>query len=269
MKLSNWVAIIGCVGLGVGAAVSAQGCTATATVEPCSGSDCYSGEDSGSPVSQDSGTPATTEDSGTVSVADSSVVDAGPDATQSETCNSCLYGQCVGQYANCVADQAANGCLAIYQCATSAACVQDGGNCVQDCYEMGTTAGQPLTLSQQLYLALGDCDQGAQCVGASPTGTCASICSTTAASCTVQTEDAGEDAAVVDAGACSACQASLCGPELTACGTGSACAAYNQCLLSCTTPACDTACASTDDAGASAAAALGTCTASNCAAACQ
>jgi hypothetical protein len=260
MKLGNWVTALGCLGLGVGAVLAGQGCTATASI--CTGSTCqFDGgyvpppnEDSGSGNGSDTGAPSEDASPGTDSA-----------STAIDPCNACLYGQCVGQYSNCVSDTS---CLTIYQCATSPACAQDGGNCVQDCYNAGTA------VAKKLYLALGDCDQAAECMTVTPSAACAATCNASAATCTVYDAGPSEDSAVPDdagAGAdaaapqsCNDCQAASCSMQLAACATGTACANYQQCLLGCATAACDTACATSNQAGASAASALGACTSMSC-----
>ncbi len=261
MKLGNWIALLGCVGLGIGATVAAQGCTATA----CAGDNCdnlipgaYSQDSGASPTGDSSTTPPVTGEDG-------SFVDTG--STAPDPCNSCLYGQCVGVYSNCVGNTS---CLGIYQCATSPACAVDGGNCVQDCFNAGSTT------AQALYLALGDCDQSAQCTNITATAACASTCNPSAAYCAMTSTDAGggedsstpEDAGAADGGAvqasCSACLSSSCSSQLAACASGTPCASYNQCLGGCADATCDTACASAYPSGATAAQSLGSCTQANC-----
>jgi hypothetical protein len=263
MKLGNWFAALGCLGLGVGAVFAGQGCTATASL--CTGATCPQFDAGYFPPFEDSGSQGV--DSSTPTP-DAGQADTG--STPIDPCNACLYGQCIGAYSNCTSNP---NCLAIYQCATSPACAADGGNCVQDCFD--SDAGSPL--GQKLYLALGDCDQSAECSNITPVAACASTCNPPAATCAVEDagapqdsstpEDAGVDAApAADSGppSCEACQASSCSAQETACASGTACAAYQQCLLGCASQACDTACATSNPAGESAAAALGTCTTMNC-----
>lgn len=254
MKLGNWIAALGCLGLGVGAVLAGQGCTVTAST--CSGPNCPSFDASYFPPNEDSG-----------NAPDTSVqTDSG--STPIDPCNACLYGQCVGAYSNCVANSS---CLGIYQCATSPACAADGGNCVQDCYNGGSTLGKAL------YIALGTCDQAAECTNITPTAACAATCNASAATCTVTVEDAGpgvDSAAPEDAGtdsgtdagpvSCSACQASACSAQLGACAAGQPCAIYQQCLMGCASTACNQACAANNPSGVTAAEALGTCTTTNC-----
>jgi hypothetical protein len=248
MKLGHWFAVLGCVGLGMGAVVAAEGCTATA----CTGTGCNGVT---VPIDSDSG--------GTAPVVDNDAAQVPPDtgSTPTDPCNSCLYGQCVGAYSNCVANAS---CLDIYQCATAPACAADGGSCTQDCYNAGTATGQTA------YVALASCDQAAQCPN--PGATCASVCNPLTACTSVDggaedggaaptAEDSGTDAASLS---CTACQAASCSSELAACAAGSACAAYNQCVLGCSDSACSTACASAYSAGQTAATALGTCTTTSC-----
>jgi hypothetical protein len=251
MKLGHLVAVVGLIGTGIGAAIAAEGCTVTTAA--CTASTCP-GFDGGY-------IPPGSDDSGTTVVTDASFPeDTG--STPPDPCNSCLYGQCVGAYSNCVAN---GSCLAIYQCATSAACAADGGSCVQGCFNAGDATGQAL------YLALGECDLTAQCPN--PGATCASVCNPTAESCA--TPDGGsEDSGAVDAGAdagqtCAACQASSCSSQLANCAAGTPCATYNQCVLGCTDQTCATACQNGDGAGFTAATALGSCTSTSCAAPCN
>jgi hypothetical protein len=257
MNRSKWIAALGCLGVGLGAVIAAQGCTVTT----CTGNTC-----GGSIVSdQDGAPPIGSDDAG-----NPQAVETG--STAPDPCNSCLYGQCVSDYSNCVANAS---CLSIYQCATSPACAADGGNCVGDCYQAGTSVGQAL------YLALGNCDQAAECSNISAGAPCAALCNVSP--CPVSVADAGgtadaggEDSAVPndDAGTsggndaaavtCSACTAASCSQQVAACAVGTECATYNQCLGGCATLECDTACASAYPNGATTAQALGTCTANKC-----
>jgi hypothetical protein len=252
LGLGKWVGLAGLVGVGMGATIAAQGCTATASV--CTGATCpgYTG-----PGDEDAGTtPTGSEDSGTVPVVTdgSPPVDTG--STPPDPCNSCLYGECVGAYSNCVTNSS---CLGIYQCATSPACAADGGSCVQACFNAGDAAGQAL------YLALGDCDETAQCPN--PGAPCASVCNPSAETCAEDAGTAGEDAgsgADAAGGSCNDCQAALCSADLNACAAGSQCAQYNQCVLGCSDTTCATACQSAYAAGYEAATQLGACTLTNC-----
>jgi hypothetical protein len=248
LGLGKWVAIATLVGAGMGAAVSAQGCSTTTT---CSGASCagFTG-----PTDEDSGSPAPvgSEDSGTAPVLDDgSFIDTG--STPTDPCNSCLYTQCVGAYSNCVTSSS---CLGIYQCATAPACAADGGSCVQECFDAGDATGQAL------YLALGDCDQSAYCPN--PGAACASVCNPAASTCAEDAgtaADAGTDAA---GSSCNDCQAALCSSQLSACAAGSQCAQYNQCVLGCGDTSCATACQSAYAAGYEAATQLGSCTLTSC-----
>jgi hypothetical protein len=259
MKLGNWIAVLGCVGLSLGAVVAAQGCTVTA----CTGSECSNGTS----YDVDANVPDNNDAGGFVSD-DAALADTG--STAPDPCTSCLYGQCVGFYSNCVGNSS---CLGIYQCATSPACAADGGNCVQDCFNAGTAT------AQALYLALGECDQAAQCTTITPGAACAATCNPAPASCVapVAPDDAGagvdsavppsDDAgAAADAGTvtCAACVQASCSTQVAACATGTQCATYNQCLGGCADTTCDTACTNAYPAGASAAAALGSCTQTSC-----
>ena len=47
MKLGNWLAVFGCVGLGIAGALSAEGCTATLTIGSCDGGCVLPADDSG------------------------------------------------------------------------------------------------------------------------------------------------------------------------------------------------------------------------------
>lgn len=260
MIRSKWFAALGCLGMGVGAVFTGQGCTATASL--CTGSTCPQFDAGYFPPVDDSGTPGV--DSSTPTT------DAGTDSgsTPIDPCNACLYGQCVSPYSNCVTNAS---CLAIYQCSTSPACAADGG-CVQDCYQAGTSTGQVL------YLALGNCDQAAECSNVSASAPCATVCNVSP--CSVPDAGSGDSAlpgddAGTDAGAdatasqtCSECTAANCSQQIAACATGTECAAYNQCLAGCASLACDNACGSAYPNGAAAAMALGNCTAANCSAQC-
>jgi hypothetical protein len=263
MKLGNWVAVLGCLGLGFSGIVAAQGCTVTA----CTGAACNG------IVDFDTGT--FDYDSGPIVGEDAGLVDTG--STAPDPCNSCLYGQCVGLYSNCVGNSS---CLGIYQCATAAACSTDG-TCVQNCFNAGTAT------AQALYLALGECDQAAECTNITPSAACAATCNPPAASCVVAvvpddagatdagssgvdsstgSDDSGTTTSPADAGlSCSACVATSCSAQVAQCATGTPCATYNQCLGGCADTACDTACTSAYPQGATAAAALGSCTSTNCA----
>jgi hypothetical protein len=258
MRLGHLVVVVGLVGIAVGAGMAAEGCTVTTA--SCTASTCP-GFDGGyvPPGSDDSGTAS--DDSATVVTDASFPEDTG--STPPDPCNSCLYGQCVGAYSNCVAN---GSCLSIYQCATSAACAADGGTCVQGCFNGGDPTGQAL------YLALGDCDLTAQCPNSS--AACFSLCNPTAEACTVP-DGGSEDGGAIDAGTdagggtCPACQASFCNAQLANCAAGTPCATYNQCVLGCTDQTCATACQNDDAAGFTAATALGSCTSTNCAAQCN
>ena len=274
MKLGNWLAVFGCVGLGIAGALAAEGCTVTS----CSGNDCY--------------VPLTGDDSGVVTEVDASAVVGDSGSTPPSPCNTCLYSQCVGAYARCVADPT---CLAAYQCATVPTCANDDA-CVTACVASASALGQAL------YDDLSICDFYSECPGGPRTPGCAATCAPTASYCalpvvdsgttppadsgsavdsSVPAPDAGEDAGPVDAGpaptdsgsgvdsappamTCDQCQQSACSAQLAACAPNTACGNYNQCLLGCTTAACDTACINQNPTGVAQAAALGTCISMNC-----
>ncbi len=263
MKLGNWIAVLGCLALGVGGAIAAQGCTTsvctgTACGEQGTGNTQSTGTDSG-------GGGSTSNDAGSDGVGvgnDASVAETG--STPADPCNSCLYSQCVGAYANCVGNAS---CLAIYQCATVPACAVDG-SCVQGCYDGD---GGSTTDGQQLYVALGNCNLAAECTASAP---CAAKCNPSAATCE-SGDGGGEDAAPTDdAGGdatqtCASCQAASCSGQLADCAAGTQCAAYNQCVLGCTDSPCTDACSTSNTAGYTAAQALGTCTTTSCGSLCN
>jgi hypothetical protein len=263
MKLGNWLAVVGGVGISVASVLGAPGCTATLSVGPCDGSCVGPIGDDGGFTSPDTGTPFS-------------------------ACNSCLYGQCVGAYSNCIQNA---DCLTAYQCATAPACVSSA-SCVEACVANASATGQ------RLYAALGDCDFYAECPGGSTSPQCAATCAPSPDYCalpdagTTPPPDAGTpedsgttpDAATDDGGTvedaaatpdaapaqtCDQCQATNCAAQLTACANGTACAAYNQCVLACQSATCTQACQTANAAGFQAAGALGTCTQTSCATPCQ
>jgi hypothetical protein len=171
--------------------------------------------------------------------------DTAADAPPVNQCNECLFQQCSGQWAVC---QQTAECLAIYQCATKPNCDQ---NCVNACF-----AGHPA--GQQEYTALYTCDQVGSC------GTCKTQCNTQSSSC--PTPDAGTDSGTPDAGplSCTDCSAQKCAAEKTACGSGSDCDGYSQCLAVCQDIPCVEACGLAHADGKKASEALGTCTVNQC-----
>lgn len=172
--------------------------------------------------------------------------DSGSDAPVVNQCNACSYQQCSGQFAAC---QSQNDCASIYQCATKPNCDQ---NCVNSCY-------QSFPNGQAAYLALASCNKVAGC------GVCSSQCQYPPASC--QFPDGGADSGV-DSGptvlSCTDCTSTKCSSEKTACGTGSDCDAYSQCLAICTDIPCVDACGLAHPSGKDASNALGNCTQSKC-----
>ncbi|HEY2509862.1 MAG TPA: hypothetical protein VGI39_03370 [Polyangiaceae bacterium] len=268
MKLGNWLAVFGCVGLGVAGALSAEGCTATLTIGSCDG-----------------GCVVPADDSGIVTEVDASAVVGDSGSTPPSPCNTCLYSQCVGAYARCVADPT---CLAAYQCAVIPTCAADDA-CVTSCVASASALGQAL------YDDLSICDFFSECPGGATAPGCAATCAPSTDYCALPIvdsgtpedsgsatdsaappPDAGEDAGTpTDAGSgvdsappaqtCDQCQAAQCASQLQACAPNTACGNYNQCLLGCTTSACDTACISQNPTGVAQAAALGTCISTNCA----
>lgn len=171
--------------------------------------------------------------------------DTAADAPPVNQCNECLFGQCSAQWAVC---QQTPECFAIYQCATAPACNQA---CVDACFA-GHPSGQPA------YTALYTCDQAGSC------GVCQGACSTPASACTKP--DAGTDSGPPDAGplSCTDCSTQKCAPEKTACGAGSDCDGYSQCLAVCQDIPCVDACGLAHTAGKAASEALGTCTTTKC-----
>jgi hypothetical protein len=175
-----------------------------------------------------------------------------------DPCNACLYAQCVGQYSDCLGNAS---CLAIYECATAPACTADGGTCTEACFQAGDATGQTI------YLTLATCDNAAECPNPS-SAPCAATCNVTCA--TVLDSGASDDAGLVtDAGdaaaePCADCQSAQCASLLASCAAGTACATYDQCVLSCSDSACASACATDNPSGSSAASALGSCTSASC-----
>lgn len=182
-----------------------------------------------------------------------SFYDAGPDVANDTAadappvnqCNECLFGQCSAQWAVC---QQTAECYAIYQCATAPNCDQ---SCVNACFS-GHPSGQPA------YTALYKCDQAGSC------GSCQTACNTPSSSCT--TPDGGTDSGTPDAGplSCSDCSTQKCASQKTACGAGSDCDGYSQCLAVCQDLPCVDACGLAHTVGKAASEALGTCTTSSC-----
>ncbi len=161
-------------------------------------------------------------------------------------CNACSYQQCSGQFAAC---QSQNDCASIYQCATKPNCDQ---TCVNNCYASFPNG-------QANYLALASCNKVAGC------GVCSSQCNYPPQSCVFP--DAGVDSGT-DAGStvqtCTQCTSSKCSAEKTACGTGSDCDAYSQCLAICTDIPCVDACGLAHPTGKAASNDLGNCTQTKC-----
>ena len=235
MKLAQCVALVASLGAGLAAA---QGCTSAASV--CTGSACAQ-TDAG--VSRyDAGAPGADDDSGMVIEPEAS--------SPADPCNACLYGECVAQYSDCVADPA---CLTIYECATAPPCAADGGTCIHACVA-GEDAG-----AQALYLALTSCNDSAECSSAS--APCASVCNTACPPVADSGAGATSDGA---AASCASCQGALCASELAACASGTECADYNECVLGCSGTACDSACKTGIAAGYAAASSLASCTSSHC-----
>ena len=178
--------------------------------------------------------------------------DSGKDASDAQApnqCNACSYQQCSGQFAAC---QSQSACASIYQCATKPNCDQ---NCVNSCFTSFPSG-------QAAYLALASCNKVAGC------GVCSTQCNYPPSSC--QFPDAGTDSGT-DAGTvvtCSGCTSTKCSAERAACGTGSDCDGYSQCLAVCTDLPCVDACGLAHPAGKDASNALGACTQSKCKAEC-
>lgn len=178
--------------------------------------------------------------------------DAGGDSSKPppNPCNECLFGQCSGQWAVC---QQNADCMTIYQCATKTGCDQ---NCVNGCYNAGTVDGK------KAYLSLSSCDSAGLC------GACQgpTFCNTPASSCTVP------DGGAPDAGgvqSCTDCTSSKCTTQKAACGKGTDCDDYTQCLAVCKDLPCINACGLAHPQGKTDSKALGDCTTANCATECQ
>ena len=237
-KVGGWIAITAAVGIGVVAISGTQGCTITTD----------SGNDGGfTGFDADTGDTGTTNpDTGTTNP-DTGVVD--------NPCNECLFGLCSGQFAVCFQDTSANGCQAIYACATKTGCDTD---CVTACYNAGSDS------AKNAYLSLAGCDQAGEC------GQCQATCGVAASSCTPP--DAGTEDASTEDGAspvtCDSCIASNCAAQKSTCATGSECDKYTQCLGACQDAACIAKCGTDHAQGQTDATALGTCTTSACATPC-
>jgi len=235
----SWLAITTTVSLGLFAAMGTQGCTVT-TGTP---------DDDGGFPNFDSATPDT-----------SPPVDS---STQPTPCYDCLFGHCSGQYAVCVQDSE---CQQIYSCAIACPVTDVCGTCVQACYDNGTERGR------QIYNAFAICDAtwaasdcSASCGPSSqPPDSCKDAGSGVDAS---QPDAAQPDAAPVDAGSsatCDQCIADNCSAQKSACPAGSECDLYTQCVGACNSADCLTTCTTQHQSGATAAAALATCTTTNC-----
>src|SRR5277367_121169 len=92
--LGRWVAILGWIG-----AVGAVGCSSAAVCTE----ECFSGP----PLSatRDAGTSTSADDAGSfLSNDDASAIDSplSTGSTPPNSCDTCLYGECIGAYANCV-----------------------------------------------------------------------------------------------------------------------------------------------------------------------
>jgi hypothetical protein len=182
-------------------------------------------------------------DSGTTYYDQFVPADSGSDAPVTNQCNECSYQQCSGQFAAC---QSQNDCASIYQCATKPNCDQ---NCVNSCY-------QSFPNGQSRYLALASCNKVAGC------GVCSSQCQYPPSSC--QFPDAGTQDSGTTVLSCTDCTSQKCSNEKTACGAGSDCDAYSQCLAICTDIPCVDACGLAHPTGKDASNALGMCTQSKC-----
>ncbi|CAN5229534.1 hypothetical protein BH09MYX1_BH09MYX1_12170 [soil metagenome] len=169
-------------------------------------------------------------------------VDSGKDAPVKNQCNECSYQQCSGQFAAC---QSQTDCASIYQCSTKPNCDQ---NCVNSCYASFPNG-------QAAYLSLASCNKVAGC------GVCSGQCNYPSSSC--QFPDAGTDSGTVVQN-CGDCTTTKCSSEKTACGQGSDCDAYSQCLSICTDIPCVDACGLAHESGRDASNAFGNCTQSKC-----
>ena len=224
--------LVGAAAIAGAIALASQGCTVTSTNTPLTDDGGSTGDDSSS--QQDTGV--------------------------SNPCYSCLDNICRAQSAVCDGNPE---CNAIYQCATAPACVTDQ-TCITACYNAHPNG-------QTQYLALSNCDTFGEC------GSCMSICATPVSSCTAAdsgTDDSSAaDGAATEAAApnaCNDCVTSACATQNTACGSGTDCEAYTQCLQGCANgdSACASACDSAHAQGKSDAANLAQCTVTNCSAPC-
>lgn len=238
-KVGGWLAMATLLGAGLVAFSSSEGCTVT------------TGTDDGG-----FGDDAATADT----------------AVPLNACNECTYGQCSPLNSVCFSNA---DCISIYQCAINTG---DGTTC----YKAGTPSGQVA------YLALATCDLQAECSVC--TSACANVphdCSQLDAGTTpdaAPVEDAAQpvdsaapdaapevDSAVPDAAVpatCDQCVADHCSAEKAACAQPSECATYTQCVQACTDIPCIGKCGDDHAAGKTASTALGTCTTTNCTAAC-
>ena len=222
---------------------------------------------------------------------DGSFQDTGTSVDRLLDCYGCLFDQCTGQWAACEADTA---CRDIYTCAVKESCAKDP-ECVQRCYD-ARPAGQAL------YYSLAYCDLAGICTTCSPK--CSSIrneqqCANpprpdggaadsgtpdSAAPDGTAPDSSAPDAAAPDAGsgpiespqqlACTVCTGQLCATEKAACGEGSDCALYSNCIDTCAldstvdTVQCLEGCEAAFEEGVAAANALGTCHRTKCGAVC-
>jgi hypothetical protein len=192
-------------------------------------------------------------------------------------CNECLFQQCAGAWAVC---QNNSECLLTYACATKPGCDQA---CINDCF-CGHRNGQ------SAYVALAACDSyytckvcTSQC--APPANACTTpgviardICGTPPPEDSGTTEDAGtadaappppQDAAPAPTDAttvtdCTGCTNAKCKDDVAACGSGSECDQYAQCLAGCQDTACFNDCGTAHETGKAASQALENCTVTNC-----
>ncbi len=182
-------------------------------------------------------------------------------------CYGCLRDSCAGQWAVC---QANADCLAIYQCAIAANCI-NSKECTDACYfakPNGTTA----------YDAYYACNDQAKC------SSCGTACQVTTTECPnfvppvdsgTTTPDSGtttDSGTVVDAGdpvnECSECNGRECPTETAACKPDSDCAKFQDCVGVCADGACVTKCGTDFPDGAKANGALATCSITKCSGPC-
>jgi hypothetical protein len=238
MKLGNWFAVAGSLGLFAAVAASAPGCTVTSSDNLDGG---FFGGDGSS--EQDSG------------LADFSV------------CANCLNPYCAGNFSVCTTN---GDCISILRCAlqcTTTACV---GACIQ-AHPNGESA-------YRSYATCDTVNECGACAAQCPTQKAAQTCPEVPDAAPPPVDDSGSpvDAgpSTVDSGtvgqvdACVQCQKDSCSAQYQACASPTSdCGKFNACQLTCSDQASCDAC-NTNTAGKDAATALGTCTTTQCKSVC-